>query len=150
MFPARPIESLDAHPGAIKILKEIADPPTNNKEAQYRLATIYDSQGNEDEAINYYTLSSNQNFLPAKADIAQFLLKGKTGKKTKIKKNIKEGLKLLEEVARWGFPMAYFNLGIIYQKGLFDQKQDLKKAINYYKLGEKNGSSDSMVELGKA
>lgn len=134
---------------AIKMLKKIADKPINYKVAQYRLATIYDSQGQVDEAILYYELSQQQDFLPAKADYALFLLEGKEGKTKKITANPRKGIEILKEVAEGGFPMAYFNLGQIYQEGKYVAK-NLKEAIKYYQIGAKKGSSASMVILGKA
>lgn len=130
---------------AINKLKKVADPPNNYKEAQYRLAYIYEKQGNITEALKYYDLSRKQGFTQASSNYALILLEGQG-----IKQNIDEGLKILKQAASEGLAMANCNLGLIYEKGKYGQAIDGEKAWKYYNIALDKGLPNAMTSVGKA
>lgn len=130
---------------AEEMFKEMADPPNNYGEAQYFLAKLYEEIGDGEQAVKYFNMARENGIEGAHCDYALMLLDGKI-----IPANQPEGIKILKQAADRGFPMANYNLGHIYEYGIYSQAKDSKKALDYYKVAADKGMASAMVKVAKA
>lgn len=81
----------------------------------------------------------------ALCDYALILLQGNY-----VPINQPEGMKILRQEADKGFSMAHYNLGLIYENGLYYQPKDPKKALDYYKNAADAEIIPAIVIVAKA
>lgn len=130
---------------AVELLQKMSNPPHNISEAMYRLANYYEKNGKTEEAIDYYNRARNEGYEAAHSDYALMLLNG-----TVVAKNVKEGMKILKQAGERGFPTANFNLGHIYEYGIFGVEKNPELSLKYYELAAKQYYPKALVKVGKA
>lgn len=130
---------------AEEMFKKMSDKPNNYGEAQYFLAKLYESKEDSEQAVKYFNMARENGIEGAHCDYALMLLDGKG-----VPVNQPEGMKILKQAADRGFPMANYNLGHIYEYGIYSQAKDPKKALEYYKAASDKGMASAMVKVAKA
>jgi TPR repeat protein len=135
--------------GAAGIFQRLANPPHNNRDAQYHLGLIYDEGrcGTKDpqQAQKYFQLSHDQGVDGATCDLAAMYLQGRP---PVIPANVTLGIETFKQAASRGHPMSHYNLGVIYQKGEYGQAADPVAARAYFEFAAENGITEAQVEFG--
>lgn len=75
--------------------------------------------------------------------LSQYYIKGQI-----VEKDTTEGIRLLKEAAKKESIDAIFNLGIIYESGLYGVTPNIEKAVKYYEYGSLKEDPDCMNNLG--
>lgn len=137
--------TMDIPKGTELLNKAIA---LNNKLAMNRLAAIYmrPTQGfveDKAKAVELYKRSSALGNVYATNCLAFYYLKGENTE------NFKEGIQLFEKSAEVNNRIALKHLARIYERGKYNTKIDVPKAIEYHKRASKLGDKDSTQCLVK-
>ena len=130
-------------PRALEIFKRLALPPHNRGDAMNSYAEMLEeNEATAAEARTWYQKARDQGVEAAACNLALMLLDGKGGPG-----DIAEGIRIYERGAQQHFPMACYNLGLIYQRGLYGQTVDLVRAEEMYREAMKSGMVMPHVKL---
>ena len=117
-----------------------------NAQAQFELGERYcDGKGVEQDyqkAVEWLTKASDQGHAKA-----MFSLGWCYGKGCGVPKDVNKGFELSKQSAELGFKDAQYYMGTLYQYGHSIVPIDIKQAIYWYKLAEKQGDHDAWFEL---
>ena len=112
---------------------------------QYHLSVLYLNgelvNKNWELGTKYLMLSAEQNYLPAKALLANCYLTGQYG----IPQDMEKGMKMAEECANAGDVNSQYAIGYCYC--MDGDKQDYQKAFHYLSLAANNGNWQAMNAL---
>ena len=119
---------------ALSIYSRLSQPPLELRDAMHGQARILEAMGRGEEAKTWYVRAGDKGCDKAASDLAVMLLMGKS-----VPQDIPEGLRRLKMAAERSLPMANHNLGVVYEKGLYGERQDIDKAKVCYKAAAKGG-----------
>ena len=114
-----------------------------DKEAQYTLGVLYESQKNFSEALTWYIKSAEQNYALAQNELGNVYLDGRVG----VEKDLSKSFAWYQKAADNGYFDAINNLGYMYDTGKGTEKNQLK-ASQLYELAASKGSIRAMYNLG--
>jgi TPR repeat protein len=129
-------------PAAENRLRVLADSPNNDPDAQYYLGRLLDDRGESAAAKRYFELAHAQGIDAASCDLATMSLEGRPD----VPQNAEFAMETYGQAAGREHPMAHYNLGTIYQAGLYGQPKDLVKAKRHYKFAAEHGNVLGMVK----
>jgi TPR repeat protein len=135
--------------GALAILRRLADPPENVKEAQYYLGVMYDQGAagvprDAARAMQYLRQAHNQGVPGATCDIAAIHLEGRDG----VPQDVNLGMAMLGQAAGQGDSVAHYNLGLIHQEGKYGRPLDPDAARREFEIAAEGGAVPALVKFG--
>lgn len=130
---------------AKEIFRRLAFPPFERGDAMnYYAAMLENDEETAGEAREWYQKAWDQGIEAAACNLAVMLLKGKGGDQ-----DLAGGLRIYERMAEQGFPEARYNLGKIYEVGLYGCDRDLEKAENLLRAAMEGGVVNAFCALAK-
>lgn len=103
--------------------------------------------GNYKEAFEWYTKSKEKGFIEAHYELAILYFRG-LGTRKDYKNSIANLILILKYGSTHRHGTVYFLMGKIYQAGGFGIRQDIVKALNYYKKSVESGQGVSAAAIG--
>ena len=112
---------------------------------KYLLGRVYHSNLNINDAVTYYKLAANNNYLPALISLGRMYYFAED-----VKEDIKNALYYLLKAEEYGdnFPQVYNLLGYIYDLDDLNEENELK-AFNYYLKAKDKGSLEAVYNIAQ-